>query len=832
MLGTFFLLPLNLINFQGLALPRVIIKLRLIMKLRLLLLGCLIGLIVPTWAQEVDVTTVLADTKTFIFDNNKNTVKGYIYAELEEKTSCCGEDRIYLEVKIDPSGYVVSAKPLTGKNDCMKQSAVDIVKNIQWDAADFKGPKSVYFEIKPNIECKDGMENAYAELEIFNNPLLNPDGTRATTPSGALVTAEGSKQEADSAKIKELLAVAGNEERSTPREPEKEPVAEERMEPTEKKFVEDESPKETEPAPTTQEEPRLPEQIAAPDGSSRGEQDPALEGARNKAAAEEIARQKEIDRLRQQLVQMREEEEKRQERLRQQEEARRKREEQMKQQQNESEGFGGQTGEDQFAADADDGAGGLYFEDNGSNDGDFNEGEGFAADSGEDDRLRNEIEDLRQRQEELRQQLRQRKEEQLRIAEENRQANQDIVRMEEEIAMKEEELAQAREEAELQRLEEERQAVAQERQQQDEEYQRMMEEIRRLQAEAEQQIKQLEEKKAEIERMEKLAKAREQEIALERALREKERQKRIMEVQNQLNTGRPVSARSFTATSEEELSSLMEQIDLSAEADSEAIKLLVQQIEQMRTEMAILQQQIRNMGGQPTTTPIDLNSGRQTTPPSSGKNPKGSTGNGNKGGATSDGVKSAATDESWKELDIYDPNVNPSEYGGAAPTRTGTPSAGNQTTPPANSGSSSQATPTSADFDPVKGYSSLADDEHENVAGPKAGDRTYIDGRGAMKQIIKTKLKQGSICGLAQALFSVTLDPKGNVVRHTILGVNGEDKAEIELQLMTIIPTLKFTKVEVRFNQTIYLEFKAEIICEGKDKVNLQQVDPILKTDN
>jgi len=250
--------------------------------------------------------------------------------------------------------------------------------------------------------------------------------------------------------------------------------------------------------------------------------------------------------------------------------------------------------------------------------------------------------------------------------------------------------------------------------------------------------------------------------------------------------------------------------------------------------MAILQQQIRNMGGQPTTTPISLNSGRQTTPPSAGNDPKGKSGNGksNSGGATSDGVKSAATDDSWKDLDIYDPNVNPSEYGGAAPTRTGTPSTGTQTTPPSNSGSSSQATPTSADFDPVRGYSSLADDEHENVAGPKAGERSYIDGRDAMKQLIKTKLKQGSICGLAQALFSVTLDPQGNVVRHTILGVNGEDKAEIELQLMTIIPTLKFTKADVRFNQTIYMEFKAEIICEGKDKVNLQQVDPILKTND
>ena len=58
------------------------------MKLRLLLFGLLLSSVAPVWAQDepVDVTTLLADTKTFIFSNNRSTVKGYIYAEMEAKT--------------------------------------------------------------------------------------------------------------------------------------------------------------------------------------------------------------------------------------------------------------------------------------------------------------------------------------------------------------------------------------------------------------------------------------------------------------------------------------------------------------------------------------------------------------------------------------------------------------------------------------------------------------------------------------------------------------------------------------------------------------------------
>ncbi|TAE50836.1 MAG: hypothetical protein EAZ89_11315, partial [Bacteroidetes bacterium] len=121
-----------------------------------MLLGLIALSTLSARGQEVDVTKLVADTKTFIFDNNKNTVKGYIYAELETKTTCCGTDRIYLKVDLDPSGYVISASTLTGKNECIKSSVIDIVKNIKWDTRDFKGPRPVYFEVSPQIDCEAG----------------------------------------------------------------------------------------------------------------------------------------------------------------------------------------------------------------------------------------------------------------------------------------------------------------------------------------------------------------------------------------------------------------------------------------------------------------------------------------------------------------------------------------------------------------------------------------------------------------------------------------------------------------------------------------------------
>jgi len=115
--------------------------------------------------QGFDITKAVADPYTFIFNDGVNTVQGYIISSLEKNTKCCGNDAIYLEIKIDPNGSTIAAKALTGKNDCYKKSIVDIVKHIKWNNNNIKAAKSVYLEIKPVLACTNQPDdNKYVEV--------------------------------------------------------------------------------------------------------------------------------------------------------------------------------------------------------------------------------------------------------------------------------------------------------------------------------------------------------------------------------------------------------------------------------------------------------------------------------------------------------------------------------------------------------------------------------------------------------------------------------------------------------------------------------------------
>ncbi len=170
------------------------------------LLGLTIAYLTTAVAQSgVDITQLVADTKTFAFDDKETTVKGYIYAQMDKETACCGSDRIYLEVRIHPSGYVIDAKTLTGKNDCFKSSAIDIVKNIKWDAEDFKGTKPVYFEIRPDINCSGNKSNEYSQIAIVNNELLDENGDPKDPEAGKTIYLgdAGGEQEASQGETSE-----------------------------------------------------------------------------------------------------------------------------------------------------------------------------------------------------------------------------------------------------------------------------------------------------------------------------------------------------------------------------------------------------------------------------------------------------------------------------------------------------------------------------------------------------------------------------------------------------------------------------------------------------
>jgi len=85
--------------------------------------------------------SLVADPQSFVFNDGFTTVQGYVYKTLNEKTSCCGNDALYVEVKINEKGKVFSAAALTGKNECYRKSVVDILKTIQWDASGVENSK-------------------------------------------------------------------------------------------------------------------------------------------------------------------------------------------------------------------------------------------------------------------------------------------------------------------------------------------------------------------------------------------------------------------------------------------------------------------------------------------------------------------------------------------------------------------------------------------------------------------------------------------------------------------------------------------------------------------
>lgn len=147
-----------------------------------LLLILVMGFSLSSFAQPgFDVTKVLADPNTQVFNDGKHTVNSYLYSALESESACCGNDAIYLEVKIDQQGYVTGAKTLTGKNDCYRKSISDAIKNVRWIHEDIRGTRTIYFEVKPVVPCGGSPnENEYSPIVVFNNPYFGDGGAVAT----------------------------------------------------------------------------------------------------------------------------------------------------------------------------------------------------------------------------------------------------------------------------------------------------------------------------------------------------------------------------------------------------------------------------------------------------------------------------------------------------------------------------------------------------------------------------------------------------------------------------------------------------------------------------
>lgn len=752
------------------------------MKSRMLFFGLILGICLPSaMAQDIDVTQLTADTKTFIFSNNKNTVKGYIYAALEKETSCCGSDRIYLEVRIDPSGYVTQAKTLTGKNDCFKQSAIDIVKNVKWNAKDFKREKSVYFEIKPDVDCDGAKENNYALIEVFNNELLDKEGNRvyaANAPAGNEPTSVSSA--ATNTKPVEVAST----NISTPASTATKPAA------TSTPVV---TPAAATAATTTAPTGAAAQPIASSEGATRSNTSttPVASSeadflkAKERVELERNVKDEEIRILKEQMdaARAREDAAREREKNLREEKARRDREREESKRQSES-----------FASNDDGAEGGLFFDggDEGSSsapdqggDGRFDQGGDPAASA--EQRAREEISRLEQQKRELENKRRDR-DNQLRNQErEDQLAAQEMLRIEQQILDKQEQMEQDRERRELDKLEQDRRRAEEEQRKYEEEVRRMMDEIGRLQAESERKMQELERQKEEMTRLAQLRIQREQEQVLQRQVRETEKQARLEQMRLAASG---TSVRSVPIAGTSPTNFVIPQVDSASKLD-----LILMQLQVLQSELQRVQ---ANMS---------VLSGGGSIPPTGGGTLRGTSQSPQRPVVppTTRGAKNAATDKSWQKID------NGIDSG----TRGGN---GGAYTPPVDP----------SRFDAVRGYSpevshkeSFVNTQVQRFPSPTSGQ-----GQGNMKNYIKEELRKRGICGLAQSLAEVTIDPKGDVTRYNIIKAND---IQVSGALPAILTGMKFEPSDLDVPYVSYIEFKAEILCEGQDRINIREVDDYLQ---
>ncbi|MEM8901328.1 MAG: hypothetical protein AAGC85_24675, partial [Bacteroidota bacterium] len=687
------------------------------MKLRLLLLGVIILMSKPAvFAQtEIDVTKLLADPKVFIFNDQKNTVKEYIYGQISAKTTCCGSDRIYLEVKIDPSGHVLQVKTLTGKNDCFKKSAMDIVKNVKWDAAGFKGAKSVYFEIKPDVSCEGDRSNTYAALPVFNNPLLDDSGalknTVAQTTTTVVTPKEEPKTEPAPAPVQETVAEVKEEVKEAV-EPAKEAVAE---------VVE------TPPTPTPTPEPvketvvevkeEVKEAVATVENVVEPTPQPEPVAMASNETPEPAVDASELTLLKQKMEELRiqeeealEKQQKRQayiERRRRAREARRQR----ILEQREAAASADAEGDDAF-----------YDDEEGGDDGDPNRSRDEIARDREQEelsRFRDEISRLEDRRRDIDDQQRRLEEEQRRTVDERQRIAQERVRIEEDIRRVEEESTQRREEYELERLEEDLRRREEEKRQQEQEIQRMLAEIERLQREQDRRMQDLQKQEQDIVQLSDSKTLREQQIEADRLRRQKENEAAIkmMELQADLGTSIPTNQPGGALTSTPGLNQAM-----TTENDSEKILILINEISLLQEEIRQMQNNLYNIqqtgGSLPGTGAPARGNGTQFTAPA--------------------GSKNASDDSSWEKVDYKDPNVPKDSYRSTEPEETENSTA-----------STEESVPVTDAYDPVRGFSPDPShkETHANVAGPQFSLPEFGEGEGAMKNFIKDKLREGGVCG-------------------------------------------------------------------------------------
>jgi hypothetical protein len=172
-----------------------ILKSSFVARLGLVLLLSGAGLLRAQTPAALDLATVSADPVKLIFSDERTTVASYVYGVLERQTACCGSDAIYLEVKIGADGKTSAVRALTGRNDCLKRSVADILRDIKWDVSKFPQGRTSYFELKPVLICR-GVQNENVYKPIGSAAAIAEQQTAQTAAQIAQTASQTAAQPA------------------------------------------------------------------------------------------------------------------------------------------------------------------------------------------------------------------------------------------------------------------------------------------------------------------------------------------------------------------------------------------------------------------------------------------------------------------------------------------------------------------------------------------------------------------------------------------------------------------------------------------------------------
>lgn len=900
------------------------------MKRLLLFYVCMVSVLLLK-AQPVDVTKLTADTKTYFFSDGKTTVRDYIYNRLQAQSTCCGSNRVYLEVRIDPTGYVLSAKALTGTNECYKQSIIDIVKSIRWDATEFKGPKSVFIDLKPEMPC-EGRTNTYAQIEVFNNAMLDKNGIAITNASSTGVGSSNPNQApVVTPPVTNPSGVVVNQPAVNPQ-----PVV---TPPAPQPVVTPPAPVVTPPAP----QPVASTQPAVPAGSlvqmnakpvtgvttPSGTQLPPVPqpipavappaprgGPANLEADKARETQEEIAALRAELDRRAKEEEAKKPKVAATDLAAKDAPKDEKKE--------GKEGEADWGIDEDvkkemdckavlgrDGK--PLVDKNGKPVMDCKPvakkpgkdekveapkpptAEELAAKKAsdeaaaeaaklakmspeekrryEDEKRRKDADEKMRAEERALQDKIASAERSLKDAEDaKRKAEDEAKRKETEIARAKEDLQRAKvdavvkkDEAELRRIDEEKRAAEEKKKEQEREIQKRMDDIKRMQQDMERYTGELQKQQEELRGIEEKRTKLQQEAEI---------RKNGGSVTMDMPAPTPAPAKEAAIKNEGSAKK--------AEGDTATVNKLMQQIEMLRQQIYRMQQENEAQranrpltGGSPAPTSTTVYSaGTSAAANQDWRNvPNVPAPTGMQNGQPHNRVdsKSASANQDWMKIDYnntealaktpegrdiimselqngrsLDSKATRQAQAATAPavvvpapvmpkkdmSSAATTAPAPQTAVTMPAGPASTQAPVNYISTGDKNPDAVHADTYKNIPVASNGTLEYVDGDAGMKTYLRENLKKAGVCGVSHVLAEVNVDRNGNVTSYKVLKTTPE---EVVAKLPSILLGMKFktNPATAPYSQTMYVEFKGEIRCEGKpaDKTSVNQVEPFIKAD-